>query len=259
MKLLLSFNNNNDQFYHRFIPLLIANIKLINQQNITPTLYADQETINTLQGLDVDFILTNTDNVNTEIFWAYNKLILLSKQTEPFIYIDYDLFIKDINTFINSLPKDKIIFSHLQMKSDPNVDERWEFAYDTIIDKIKEQLPNNEFFRKITSHGQYNASLIYAPTNDLAKKIKEVSDNIIKLIKELNVDEIPFNDRGNMCIFEQFPFYCYLKDYADTLYISNPDYTPTINQDLFHLTYMKYDDDFIETFVNKAKSSNLFL
>lgn len=260
MKILLSFNDNHDEFYDKFINLLIANIILINKQKFKPTIYLDQKTLRILQQhkLNFNFVLTDdyTKDINTQIFWAYNKLILLSQQTEPYLFIDYDLYIKNINLFLDKLPKDKITFSHQQNKENVSKVIQWEYAFDSIINKVKELLPENKFFSKIEANSQYNASLICAPTNFHVEKIKEVSNNLIDLIKQLNTDDIEFNDRGNMCVFEQFPFYCYLKDYADVLYNSNPDYPPSKNQDIFHLTYLKYNDEFIETFIKQEDFFN---
>ena len=163
-----------------------------------------------------------------------------------------------MQNLIETLPKDKITFTYQDNKSEIDDIKRWEYAFDTIITKVKKIAPWNEFFNIIESESQFNASLISVPTKEHAIRVKEVAENLISFIRLLDVADIPFNDRGNMCVFEQFPFYYHLKDDASVLYKSNPNYPPLVEQDIVHLTYLKYNVGFIDDFIKKALSGKIF-
>lgn len=87
---------------------LTYSISNLNKQEIKPTIFSDKDYFKN-RGLEYDWVEFDVnERYKKNIIWSYPKLKVLSEISFPFIYLDNDLIVKDINKLQNIIDGDKL-------------------------------------------------------------------------------------------------------------------------------------------------------
>lgn len=87
-------------------------IENLNRQNIIPIIYSDKNYFKNI-GLNYDWCEFDIDEkfkINT--LWSYPKIKVLSQINYPFIHLDNDFIVKDLNYLISKIEFDRLNLSH---------------------------------------------------------------------------------------------------------------------------------------------------
>lgn len=169
------------EFYSKFnILLLLSSVSLWkrNHPSFHCVLYCDnltKEILSKINGLNYwDEIIEykHTLNIDRKIFWACNKVKVLSEQKEPCIILDHDsLVYKPISNYL----KDKVIVSNL---------EKGKGYYPNNLDPYIKQLK-----RRIKwPSSSLNVSFLYFPNPNFLQKYSSTS---LSLMEEFTKIDVP--------------------------------------------------------------------
>ena len=87
---------------------LIYSISNLNKQEIKPTIFSDKDYFKN-RGLEYDWVEFDVnERYKKNIIWSYPKLKALSEISFPFIHLDNDLIVKDINKLQNIIDGNKL-------------------------------------------------------------------------------------------------------------------------------------------------------
>ena len=92
-----------------YLKYSIANL---NKQNIIPIIYSDKDYFKNTQ-LEYDWCEFDIDEkfkINT--LWSYPKIKVLSQINYPFIHLDNDFVVKDLNYLISKIESNRLNLSH---------------------------------------------------------------------------------------------------------------------------------------------------
>lgn len=138
----------------------------LNSQNIIPFIYSDVDYFKETN-LEYNWVEFDVDKrYKTNSLWSYPKLKVLSKISFPFIHLDNDLIVKDINKLQNIIDGDKL---NLCYKHSLNEDQIQSF------DEIYKRYSNQPM-----SFDNLNNTSIIATNN--YKKVNEAYENVLEIL-----------------------------------------------------------------------------
>ena len=168
---------------------LAYSISNLNRQEIKPIIFSDKDYFKN-RGLEYDWVEFDVnERYKKNIIWSYPKLKVLSEISFPFIYLDNDLIVKDINKLQNIIDGDKL---NLCYKHSLTQDHIQSF---------------NEIYKRYSteplSFDELNNTSIIA-TNDY-KKINETYKNVLDII-DRNYDyfNIKYNNIPPITLNQQY-------------------------------------------------------
>lgn len=127
MKIIFSRLSNVSQSFKldSYIEIEMAKLSnfLVQKHGFKTIFYGDETSIELFQEIPYDQILKIDNNYNNEIskkLWSIGKLLVMSQVKEPFIHMDYDLFL--FKNFDYEFLKKNIIYFHNETYLDNKVD-----------------------------------------------------------------------------------------------------------------------------------------
>ncbi len=146
------------------------------------TFYTDTNGYKLLKplGLPFDDIITDFDYLPYDTkFWAMGKVNVFSRQTKPFLHIDYDAFIwEDVNKLMSA----PVIF---QMREKD--ESHYRANINTFNSKTKIRIPEIEYFRTHKGLSPYNMGF-YGGSD--TKNIRKCAENILEIIEKKSLNKV---------------------------------------------------------------------
>lgn len=169
------------KFYGRLnILLLLASVSLWkrNHPKYPCIFYGDRMTIDLLKELKVAHLwdelieYVHDRKIDRKVFWACNKVNVLSKQTEPCIILDHDtLVFKSIEEYLNN----EVLVANL---------ETGKGYYPDNLDKYVKKLS----YRKRWNSEALNVSFLYFPDPQV---IENYTERSLKMMEEFSSMKVP--------------------------------------------------------------------